>query len=155
MEVTLLLSSGVVAAIVSTLFGGISIFLTHKLKRNSDISTFRYTKLYELNNEINSLTPTNYDLSNTQTLVNQSTDKHGKITAIYNKVLPLLNPKYKINPMSILIEEDKLSNKLVENLYASKVITENDLLKNLLFKRVEFEKAIKEAISLTLVDMLK
>jgi hypothetical protein len=149
----IILSSALIASLVSGIF---NVLWASKIKKNYDIDTFRYTKLYELNIELHSLTPMNYDLNNMENLANQSAERHGKVKDIYNKVFPLIGIKYRNKPSSILNEEEILSKKLVDWLYGNKkAIAEEVSVKELLLKRQDFEKSVKDACTSSLHSMLQ
>lgn len=152
-----LISAAVIAAIISTLIGGyFNVVWQNKIQYNNDINTFRYTKLYELNVELSSLTPPSYDLSDMQRIANQSAQRHTTIESIYNRAVPLVEKKHRQNTDQLRTKEVELSNNLVDMIYSDKKISaENPLLKNLLLKRQEFEKSVKMSFSVALLSMLE
>lgn len=152
-----LLLSTVVAALISAIISGVfNVLWANKLRRNSDIQVFRYTKLYELSNEIYSIKAMNYDLSDMQNLANQSSERHGLVMNIYSRAAPLLrNGSHKNKADSLLNNTEELSNRLVNMLYEKKTIpSEETPLKDLLLKRQEFEKEAKEALCQAMGELL-
>jgi len=152
-----LISAAVIAAIISTLIGGFfNVVWQNKIKYNNDINTFRYTKLYELNVELNSLTPPSYDLSDVQGIVDQSAERQITIESIYNRAVPLIEKKHRENADQLRTEEIELSRKCVDLYYKDKKISaENPLLKEMLLKRQEFEKSVKMSFSVALLSKLE
>lgn len=154
--VSSVLSSAVVATSISAIAIVVNAWLANRLKQNSAIDSFRYEKLYELYTDIYSLKAINYDLSDMQNLVEQTSDRHSQVECIYNKALPLLENSFCKNADNLLSEEHDLSKKIVDILYSKgKEKVENAPLNELLLKRQDFEKAAKEAFLKTLLSMLK
>jgi hypothetical protein len=162
---TVLLSSGVLAAIVTSIINLISIKATNKrllqieeLKNDNSINSFRYTKLFELNAELNSLPEIDYTIlekkngklvqsENKKTkVVGESTNRFSMFVKIYNKAKPLFDESI-ISELKDLISNEKAeSNEIVKALYTGG----NSDISKLMTIRTELEEKLQESIVIQL-----
>lgn len=144
-------ASSVLAAFITSIVGLINIRATNKrllavenFRQNGEVSSFRYTKLYELLDEFNSVPAINYDLSDMKKLVEDSTTRYHKVESVFEKAEPLLDDKHTLEALTIKVEADGLSNRMVDMIYGE---GEEVSLNDLLIKRRDFDSKAKEAIS--------
>ncbi|WP_417529093.1 hypothetical protein [Marinomonas shanghaiensis] len=144
-------ASSVLAALITSIIGLINIRATNKrllevetARQSGEVLSFRYTKLYEILDEFNSVDSINYDLSKMQKLVEDSTARYHKIESIFEKAEPLLEDRHTSDALAIKTEADDLSAKMVNMIYGN---GEDVSLKELLIKRRDFDQKAKEAIS--------
>ena len=109
---TALLASGVIASLVTSLFSLYNLKQTNKklvdiekLKNENTIQTFRYTKLYEINIELNALPSIDYNYLESKDgqlvqskelfkkVVSETTSHFSSLGKIFNKAQPLFNEK--------------------------------------------------------------
>jgi len=139
---------------LSAIIGGyITAWWNNRFKNNSDIQTFRYTKLYELNCELNSLEPLTFMIDeNKISRTNRSAVRHEEIKNIYNKLLPILDNTNNLE--KAFLKEAELSKQ-----YLHKLSVEDEYLAkylSLLFDyRVNCEKLLKEVTKNTLKNIIK
>ena len=115
-----------------------------KTRQGGEIYSFRYTKLYDLFEEFNSVQTVNYDLFELKKLVELSTARYHKIERIFERAEPLLDNIQTSDALDMKSEAELLSNRMVEMLYGG---GEDVLLKDLLIKRRDFDQLAKSAIS--------
>ncbi len=169
---TMLLTSGVIASIFTSVFGLITSNKASKrlksieeFKANNSIQTFRYTSLYNINIELNELPALSYNylehkdgkLEQSNELltkvVSQQTDRYSRLINIYYKAKPLFNQSYIKTVENLINEEKKESNFLVASLHGG---TENQGdLKTLLLIRLDVEKNLQESIVNQLENLIK
>lgn len=119
-------------------------------RKNSAVDAFRYTKLFEASAELQGLRSVVYDLSNMKKLATETTERHGLVQAIYNRVQPLIGASDRTDADMVADEEAALSKKLLEHLYHG---VEEVPLEELLLKRQEFEQMAIKAISSSLTAL--
>ena len=154
-EISKLVGSGAgVAALITSVYNIVTIHNQQKrlleievVKKNFAIESFRYTKIFEAHTEIKNFPPVHYDLNNMERLVGESSDRYGKVKAVFSRISPLLEISHSVLPKNTLSEEETLSNGLVNHLYGS---GPEVMLRDLLSKRLEAEKNIVAALSLSL-----
>lgn len=146
-----LAASSVLAALITSIIGLVNIRMTNKRlleveknRQNGEVSSFRYTKLYELLEKFNEVPAVNYDLSDMKKLVEVATARYHTIERIFGMAEPLLDDTQTTDVLRLKAEAEHLSNKLVENLYGG---GEKVSLKGLLIKRRDFDQVAKKAIS--------
>jgi len=169
---TILLSSGVLAAIITSIINLISIRTTNKrlllieeLKNDNAINTFRYTKLFDLNAELNNLPDVDYTMLDNHEgklvwskdkvikVVGESTNRFSMFIKIYNKSKPLFDENIISELQNLINSERAISNELVEILYAGR--EGNSDISNLMAIRVELEKKLQESIVIQLKALIK
>ena len=154
-EISKLVGSGAgVSALITSVYNIVTIHNQQKrlleievVKKNFAIESFRYTKIFEAHTEIQNFPPVHYDLNNMERLVGESSDRYGKVKAVFSRISPLLEISHSVLPKNTLSEEETLSNGLVNHLYGS---GPEVMLRDLLSKRLEAEKNIVAALSLSL-----
>ena len=144
-------ASSVLAALITSIVGLLNIRATNKrllevekIRQSGEIFSFRYTKLYDLLGEFNSVPSINYDSSDMKQLVEDSTARYHKIEGVFEKAEPLLDDKQTSEALTIKAEAEKLSTRMVDIIYGG---GEEVSLKELLIKRRDFDDKAKEAIS--------
>lgn len=167
---TILLSSGVMASVIASIINLISIRTTNKrllrieeFKNDNSINTFRYTKLFELNVELNSLPDIDYTLQENKNgklvyckekvakVVGESTNRFSMFVKIYNKAKPLFDESI-ITELQKLINDEKIeSNKIVKALY----LGENSDISNLMEIRIKLEEELQESIIIQLRSLIR
>jgi hypothetical protein len=166
---TIVLSSGVLTAIISSIINFVSIRTTNKrflqienIKINNAINTFRYTKLFELNSDLNNLPDIDYTMlekingkmvqsENKQNkVVSECTNRFSSVTKIYNKANPLFDENLSKPLKSLFDTEKNESNSIVQSLYTG---THSDISK-LLNIRIEVEEKLKQSITLQLRKLI-
>ena len=147
----LLSASSVVAVVISSVFGLLTIRMTNKrlleverTRQTGEVSSFRYSKLYELLEEFNEVPAVNYDLSDMKKLVEESTARYHTIERIFERAEPLLDDTQTSSAIKLKGEAEHLSNKMVDMRYGG---GEDISLKDLLIKRRDFDQLAKKAIS--------
>ena len=115
-----------------------------KTRQSGEVSSFRYTKLYELLDEFNEVPAVNYDLSDMKKLVEATTTRYHTIERIFERAEPLIDDTQKSDANKLKTEAERLSNKLVDMLYGG---GEEVSLNDLLIRRRDFDQAAKKAIS--------
>ena len=115
-----------------------------KTRQSGEVSSFRYTKLYELLDEFNEVPAVNYDLSDMKKLVEVTTTRYHTIERIFERAEPLIDDTQKSDANKLKTEAERLSNKLVDMLYGG---GEEVSLNDLLIRRRDFDQAAKKAIS--------
>lgn len=144
-------ASSVLAALITSIIGLINIRFTNKrlleiekTRQSGEVSSFRYTKLYDLLEEFNKVPAVNYDLSDMKKLVEVSTARYHDIELIFERAEPLLEDNQTSDALAIKTEAENLSNRMVEMIYNG---GEEVPLKDLLIKRRDFDQLAKKAIS--------
>ncbi len=147
----ILAASSVVAALVTSIVSLVNVKMTNRrlldvetARQVGEISSSRYTKLYELMNEFNAVSAVNHDLSDTKKLVETTTERFHQVERIFERAESLLEDSHTSDALKLKLEAEYLSNKMVEMLYAD---GEEVSLKELLIKRRDFDQAVKIAIS--------
>ena len=166
----ILLSSGVVASVITSIINLASIKTTNKrllrieeLKNDNSINTFRYTKLFELNVELNNLPDIDYtflEKKNGQLVqskeklarvVGNSTNRFSEFVKIYNKSKPLFDESIITELQELINDEKAESNKIVKALYNG----ENSEISNLMKLRTNLEEKLQESIVIQLRGLIR
>jgi len=166
---TILLSSGVIASVVTSIINLISIKTTNKrllqiekFKSDNSINTFRYTKLFELNAELNSLPDIDYTFLENKNgklvqnqnkmakVVGKSTDRFSEFVKIYNKAKPLFDENNISGLQNLIDSEKNESNTIVEALHTGK----NSDISALMKIRAELEEKLQESIVVQLRTLI-
>ena len=147
----LLAASSVLAALITSVIGLLNIRMTNKrlleverTRQTGEVSSFRYTKLYELLEKFNEVPAVIYDFSDMKKLVEESTARYHTIERIFERAEPLLGDTQTSSAIKLKGEAECLSNKMVDMLYGG---GEDVSLKDLLIKRRDFDQLAKKAIS--------
>lgn len=162
-NLTIILTSGVVASLVTSIIAFINTNNTNKrliqiekIKKDNSIQTFRYTKLFEINEELNNLPDIDYtflsnkngkliqDKNKLAKVIGQSTERFSKFEKIYYKSKPLIDEEFIIEPSKLIELEKTESNNIVESLYTGK--SDNDI-SELMNIRNKLEEKLKNSIS--------
>jgi len=165
------LTSGVLAATITSIINLISIKKTNKrlldienIKNKNSIQTFRYSKLFELNSELNTLPDIDYtylkkkdgkliqDKNLLAKVVGASTDRFSKLTKIYYKSRPLFDHEIIKMVEDLIAKEKDESNRIVANLYGS---GEQNNISNLMNIRLELEENLRISIVKQLEKLIK
>ncbi len=144
-------ASSVVAALITSVASLLNARSTNnrileieKTRQSGEIASFRYTKLFELMQEFNSVPAVIYDLENIKKLAEDSTTRYHSIEKIFERAEPLLDVNQSSEVLMAKKEAKQLSNKMVEQLHGN---GEEVSLKDLLQKRQDFDQLAKMAIS--------
>lgn len=167
---TILLTSGVITSVITSIISFISIKSTNirllqieKFKNVNSINTFRYTKLFEFNFDLNNFSnidDTFLEKQNGKFVHND--DKMGKILGkmknrflesvkIYNKAKPLFDEKFISGLQNLINSEKNESNIIAEVLLTGKNSDVSELIKI----RAELEEKLKESIVMQLRALIK
>ena len=167
---TILLSSGVLASVVTSIINLVSIratnkrlFQIEKFKSNNSITTFRYTKLFELNVELNNLPNIDYTMLEKKNgklvqnkekvakVVGESTNRFSTFVKIFNKARSLFDESV-ISEVQKLIDKEKTeSNAIVKALYTG----EHSDISNLMNIRNKLEEKLHKSIVMKLRALIK
>ncbi|WP_442267384.1 hypothetical protein ACSIGC_06830 [Tenacibaculum sp. ZS6-P6] len=170
---TIILTSGVVASIFTSVFGLITSNNTNKrlksieeFKVNNSIQAFRYTSLYNINIELNELPAISYNYLEQEEggkyvqsqellakVVSEQTDRYHRLISVYFKAKPLFSQTYLETVERLIKQEKEESNLLVGSLYGD-LVNQGDL-KKLLLIRQDVEKYLQEAIVNQLENLIK
>ncbi len=133
---------------------------TEKLKNNNDINTFRYTKLFELNEELNNLQDIDYtmlkkdnnenliqDKNKMAKVIGDSTNRFSDFSKIFQKARPLFNETVIVEIDKLIDEEQRESNTIVKKLYQQSETSDISKLMNI---RQKLEKELQNTIVLQL-----
>lgn len=166
-----ILTSGVIAAIITSIINLISIKKTNKrlldiekFKNDNSIQTFRYSKLFELNGELNDLPDVDYtylkkkdgkiiqDKDLLAKVIGKSTNRNSSLTKIYYKSRPLFDREIIKIVQDLITEEQNESNRIVANRF-------NDVgqcdLSNLMNIRLKLEENLRNSIIKQLEILIK
>ena len=160
-------------SILVAIVGGIiawigKLYLDTRIKRleyNNDIHTFRYTKLFELNIEINNLPDIDYtmikinadgnivqDKDKVFKVLGKSTERFSTFTKIFQKVKALLDKSIILEINRLIKEEKNQNDKIVHS--KSRILNTNDVYL-LLEIRYNLEEELKNIIVLQLRLLIK
>ena len=144
-------SAAGVAALITAGFNFLSLRIQHRrlleieaFKKITGLEAFRYSKLYEALTESQSWSPINYDLRDMQRVVTETTERYGRVKALLTRVGPLMESSAMDDLNPLLQEEETLSRKILEHIYAG---AEEAPLKSLLLKRQEIEQRFIGSLS--------
>ncbi len=171
--VTILLTSGVIASVLTSIFGLITSNNANKrlksieeFKANNSIQTFRYTSLYNINIDLNELPAISYNYleenkdgkfeQNKELLkkvISKQSDRYYIWIKIYFKAKPLLNQSYLEKVENLINQEKEESKLIVASLYGD-VKNQSDLNKLFLIRQ-DVEKCLQESIVNQLENLIK
>jgi hypothetical protein len=161
----LIASSAVLAALITSLVNYMGLRRTNSrlleiehMKSNSEMITFRYTKIYEALEELSKIPAIEYDFVeqiNDQVVHNQ--EKLAKVTLnasyrydtfkkVYYRVKPLLTVGNSITAQDIIDKAEILSNEMVEKLHTNQKPRDGHFTE-LILTRQKAESAIEVAFS--------
>jgi len=150
-------SAAGIAALITAIFNFVGLRKQHQrlleiesFKKNTAIESFRYTRIYEALTEIQSFPSINYDLRNMERVVTETTERYGKLNAVFKRISPLLEPASLLNTRLLVEQEEALSRKLLEHIYAGGAEVP---MKELLLKRQEIEAGVVVALSSNLTAL--
>ncbi len=142
----------VIAALITATFNFFGLRRQHEklleiesFKKNAAIESFRYTKIYEALAEIQNFPSIKYDLNKMKQLVTETTERYRNLKAVFTRISPLLEPSSLLGAQELAEQEEALSRKLLDHIYAG--ATESTF-KELLLKRQEVEAGVIKALSL-------
>jgi len=167
---TILLSSGVIASVITSIFNLISIRNTNKrllqveqIKNDYSIKTFRYTKLFELNAELYNLPDIDDTfLENKDGKLVHSKEKFAKVVRerrsqnsnfvkIFFKAKPLFDKKI-ISNVNDLIQKEQIEN---DKIYKELCIGKDSNMNLLIDIRSKLENEFKASIIEQLEALIK
>ena len=133
---------------------------TEKLKNNNDINTFRYTKLFELNEKLNNLQDIDYtmlkkddsgnliqDKDKTAEVFGESTNRFSDFKKIFQKARPLFNETVIVKIDKLIADEQHESNIIIKKLYQQGEASD---ISKLMKIRQELERELQDTIVLQL-----
>lgn len=114
-----------IAALIKATFNFVGLRKQHQrlleiesFKKNAAIESFRYTKIYEALAEIQNFPSINYDLRKLEQVVTETTERYGKLKAVFKRIAPLLKPVSILGTQALAEQEEVLSRKLLDHIYA-------------------------------------
>jgi hypothetical protein len=168
------LSSAVMAALITSIFSYQASRETNRylidiemMKRESELTTFRYLKIYNAIEEISSLPSVDYtyikiesgksvqDKELFKTVVQQATERYDSVIKIFKRVKPLMDELF-LSPVALAIaEENRQSSVLTRALYTNQPLPEGVDTVTLLEARRKVETSITEALGLQVSSLTK
>ncbi len=152
-------SAAGIAALITATFNFVGLRKQHQrlleiesFKKNATIESFRYTKVYEALTEIQGFPSINYDLRKMEQVVTDTTERYGKLKAVFTRIAPLLEPASILDTQALAEQEEVLSRKLLDHIYAGGTEVP---LKELLLKRQEVEAGVVEVLSSSLAALTR
>jgi hypothetical protein len=137
------------------------------MKRESELTTFRYLKIYNAIEEISSLPSVDYtyikiesgksvqDKELFKTVVQQATERYDSVIKIFKRVKPLMDELF-LSPVALAIaEENRQSSVLTRALYTNQPLPEGVDTVTLLEARRKVETSITEALGLQVSSLTK
>lgn len=133
--------------------------LQDRLKRESEMVAFRYTKTFAAFEEISKLPSINYtylrrdgdsfvqDKELFMNVVEQVTERYGVVTEIYRRVRPLMEPSLLDGPDICIAEAGRQSDLLTHSLYQNEDFPDGVDVATLLMARQETEQAILSSLA--------
>ena len=127
-----------------------------KMKRKSEIETYRYTNIFDCLKELNSLPDIDYTYLKTdgagnmvqdkellKQVVSKASERYSDVKKIYDRIKPLINTNLTDNVSTAISEAERQSNLLVESLYSNTSLPEGIDVVTLMQARQKAEKEIK------------
>jgi len=162
----LLLSSGVVAAVVTAVFSSFSarsagqrVFELEQIKHQDSRETFRYTKLYEALTELRALPPIDYRYGSFdesgefvesrerfKVIVEAATGRHSDVSGIYGGVQPLIVPALRAEVDDLMAREQSMSDQLARYALRGEPLPADTDVVSLIDLRRDVEQAVVDAV---------
>ena len=165
--VNIAFSAAVIAALITSLFSFKAMRETNKqliqlerMRISADINAFRYTKIYLVLEEIQNLPAIDYtflkqegetfaqDKSLFKKVIEQISERYGRIRNLHDKVRPLINAKLLIHIETLMKEEQRQSNMLVKSLYENQPLPQNIDVVTLSDVRRKIENELKRILAI-------
>lgn len=159
------LTSAVIAAMITSLFSYQASRETNrylidieKMKRESELTTFRYVKIYTAIEEISSLPDVDYtyikrdgdkfvqDKELFKNVVQQTTKRYGSVMKIFKRVKPLMDESFLTSVASAIAEEVRQSSALTQALYTNQPLPKGVDTVTLTEARQKVEAEITESL---------
>lgn len=158
----LLLSSAVIVALITSVFNYLisrktnsKLFEIESFKRKSELSTYKYTNIFEAIKEINLLPSISYNYLRKDEdgrivqdkelfgkVVEQAAERYSKVKDIYERITPLIQSNLTTEVDRAVIEAESQSNLLTEFLYTNKPLPEGIDVSTLMQARQKAEYEI-------------
>lgn len=164
-------SSAVLAALITSLVNHIGLRKTNsrileieQIKRNSEMTTFRYTKIYEALEELSKLPAVEYDfldLINGKVVNNQeklaivtqnASNRYDAFKKIYYRVRPLMTASNAKTAQDIIERAEILSNEMVEKLHTDQKPRDGHFTE-LMLTRQKAESEIEQVFSKEIANL--
>ena len=162
----IILSSAVIAALVTSTFNYLSVRKTNKrlidiesIKRQSELETYRYTNIFESLKELNNLPVISYNYLKSDgkggfvqdkelfgQVVSKATDRYTAVMKIYEKTKPLIDEEIMSKVILAVQEAERQSNLLTESLYQNKPLPDGVDVVTLMEARRLAENEIKSVM---------
>jgi hypothetical protein len=160
-------SSAVIAALITSLLSFKAMKETNrqlikleKMRISADINAFRYTKIYLALEEIQNLPVIDYtytkkvngkfvqDQDLLKKVMEQTTERHNRILALYDKVKALINTKLVINIDSEIKEEERQTDILTRYVYSNQPLPQDLDVVTLSKVRRKIEDELKRVLAI-------
>ena len=168
------LSSAVIAALVTSIFSYLAsrdsnkrLFAIEIMKRESELTTFRYLKIYNAIEEISKLPEIDYsylkpdgegfvqDKELFKNVISQTVERFNSVFRIFERVKPLMDEAYLTTITSAMKEEEMQSSLLVHALYTDETIPEGVDVVTLAEARRDVEFEITNALGRQVSSLTK
>ena len=162
----LILSSAVLAALIAAVFNYLSgrkanqrLLEIEKLKHDAELTTFRYTKVYEAIQSMTKLPAVDYsylieregklvqDREKLRSVVSVATERYGDVKKIFEQVRPLIDEAELSEAFQAIDVSEKQSNLITEALYTGQAFPPGVDLVSLMQARQRAEAAISAAMT--------
>jgi hypothetical protein len=162
----LILSSAVLAALVAAVFNYLTgrkanqrLLEIEKLKHDAELTSFRYTKVYEAIQSVAKLPPVEYsylveidgnlvpDRERLKGVVSRATERFEDVRKIFDQVRPLIDEAELFEASQAIAASEKQSNLITEALYTGQAFPPGVDLVSLIRARQRAEAAISTAMS--------
>ena len=164
----IILSSAVIGALVTSVVNYLSARKTNKrlleiekLKRESELETYRYTNIFDSLKELNSLPDINYtylkpdehgnlvqDKELFGQVVSKASERYSAVKKIYDRTKPIINEDLTLEVRSVIEEAERQSNMLTESLYQNRPLPEGIDVVTLMQARQHSEAEIKRIMEI-------